>query len=63
MGITEFCVGFVICLIISVIFVIFGCFLNWITDDECGWFMVTILSNVGFGICLTYILYSNGIIK
>lgn len=65
MGIAEFCVGFVICLLIFVASVAFGAFLDWISinDDKFGLFMSILLSSIGFGICLTYILYSDGIIK
>lgn len=63
MGIAELCVGFVVCLVVSIAFVIFGYFINWLSDDEGGWFMSTVLSSIGFGICLTYILYSNGFIQ
>ena len=65
MGITEICVGFVICLIICMVSVILGSVLNWISvnDDSFGLYMSTILSSIGFGICLTYILYNNGLIS
>lgn len=68
MTITQFCVGFVICLAILIVTFLFCAFCAWITSDGCGldileaiWFG-WIFSSVGCGICLTILLVQNGII-
>lgn len=32
------------------------------TDDEIGYFVTLFLTYIGLGICLTYILYMNGMV-
>ena len=61
MGFIEFCVGFVIILLIMIVTGLTG----WITSmndaDSIGFSWI--VSSIGFGICLTVLLYQNGIIK
>lgn len=64
MGLEQFAVGFFITLGIAFCGLLFGFIVSFINDDGrdftffCAWFV----STIGFGICLTYILYVNGII-
>lgn len=64
MGLEQFSVGFLICLVLNVIFWLIAIFINWI-DDDCEGFGYTLMmtfSCVGFGICLTYITYMKGVL-
>lgn len=62
MGIEQFCVGVVICLIVFIMASIFGAVVNFVCDDEFGPFMSFVIACVGFGICITYILYERGVL-
>lgn len=44
---------------------LFSKFIDFIvdfTDDEIGYFVTLFLTCIGLGICLTYILYMNGMV-
>lgn len=64
MGIEQFAVGFLICLVLNVIFWIIAICINWISDDSegVGYALMMMFSCVGFGICLTYISYMKGVL-
>ena len=63
MTFTVFCVGFVICLGLFIVTGLIGWFMSVSSDGDGiaigGW----IFSTFGFAICLTILLYQNGIIK
>lgn len=63
MGLEQFSVGFLICLVLNVIFWIIAICINWISDDEgFGYALMMTFSCVGFEICLTYISYMKGVL-
>ena len=64
MGLEQFAVGFLICLVLNVIFWLISIFINWISDDceGVGYALMMTFSCVGFGICLTYISYMKGVL-
>lgn len=65
MGIEQFAVGLLICLVLNVIFWIIAACINWISDDCEGVgyaLMMMTFSCIGFGICLTYIIYMKGVL-
>ena len=53
MGVSEFCVGVVITLIIIFVTMVIG-FLS--EEESLSW----LVSSIGFGICLTILLFQNG---
>lgn len=55
------CVSFVICLAIVLLTGLWCIFVSDSMDDPFG--IGLIVNGLGFGICLTIILYQNGIIK
>lgn len=57
----SFCVGLIITLLILVITLFIGILLEDNNEDASmyGW----MINGIGFGICLTIILYQNGVIK
>ena len=59
MGIEQFAVGFLICLVLNVIFWIIATCVSWIYNDSegFGYALMMTFSCIGFGICLTYIIY------
>ena len=64
MSFTSICVGFVIIIAIMIITGLMGAFWGWMTEDSDDWgFGAWIVCALGFGICLTILLYQNGIIK
>lgn len=60
MGIEQICVGVVICLVVFIISTIFAAVLNYIYDNDFGYFMSLVIVCVGLGTCITYILYETG---
>lgn len=66
MGLEQFAVGFLICLVTVVCAMLFSIFTNFTTDhmddDGFGYFVTLFLTCIGLGICLTYILYTNGMV-
>lgn len=68
MGFVHICVGFVITLAIMVVTFLFCMFVAWANSDNGGTdlneavFFAWFFSSVGFGICLTILLFQNGVI-
>lgn len=62
MGLEQFCVGVVICLIVFIMAFIVGAVCSFIDDDEFGFFMSFVIVCIGLGICITYILYERGVL-
>lgn len=64
MGLEQFAVGFLICLVINVVFWLIAISINWISDDSegSGYALLMTFACVGFGICLTYIVYTKGVL-
>lgn len=64
MGLEQFAVGFLVCLVIIVIATLIAILMNWLSDDcgGVGYFIMMWFACIGFGICLTYILYQNGVL-
>ena len=64
MGLEQFAVGFLICLVLNVVFWLVSIFMNLISDDceGFGYALMMTFSCVGFGICLAYILYMEGVL-
>lgn len=62
MGLEQFCVGVVMCLIVFIMASIFGAVGTCICDDKFGSFTSFVIVCVGLGICITYILYERGIL-
>ena len=60
MGIEQICVGIVICLVVFIIATILAAVLNFIYDNDFGYFMSLVIVCVGLSICITYILYETG---
>lgn len=61
MNFTMFCVGIVITVVVGVISLVIG-FLFGYGDDDARCELTWIISTIGFGICLTILLYQNGVI-
>lgn len=61
---TTYCVGFCITAAIFVIGFVFSRFIGFSTDADIDEtiFFAWVLSSIGFGVCLTYILFNRGII-
>ena len=64
MGIEQLCVGFVTCILVGAASALFSFLLSFIADEEYEFtlFMAWIITSIGFGISLTYILYMKGIL-
>lgn len=62
MGLEQFCVGVVICLIVFIMEFIVGSVCSFICDDEFGFLMSLVFVCIGLGICITYILYERGVL-
>lgn len=63
MGIEQFAVGFLVCLVVCILGTISAMLYNFIMDDDAfGWFISMIFACIGLGICLTYIGYMKGVI-
>ena len=60
----HFCVGIVILIVILAATILFGAFLGWISDDgmEFGMYLAWLFSSVGFAVCLSMLLFQNGVI-
>lgn len=61
---TTYCVAFCIIVAIMVISFVFSWLIGITTNDDIdeNIFFAWVLSSIGFGICLTYILVNRGII-
>lgn len=68
MGFVHICVAFVITLAIMVVTFLYCMFVDWVSSGNGGTdldgvaFFAWFLSSVGFGICLTILLFQNGVI-
>ena len=63
---TQFCVGLVITVLIGIVAFLISlifCAMFHTDRDEQIYFGGWLVSSIGFGICLTILLYQNGIIK
>lgn len=59
----SICVGIVITTVMLLAIYLLAMFLTWPTDDgEVTIYFSYALSTIGFGICLTILLYKNGIL-
>jgi len=66
MTFTQFCVGLVITVLVFVVAFLIGlifCEMFHYDRDEQFYFGAWLVSSIGFGICLTMLLYQNGVIK
>lgn len=61
---TTCCVAFCIIVAILVIGFVFSWLVSFINDDDIdeSIYFAWVLSSIGFGVCLTYILFNRGII-
>ena len=57
----KFCVGLVICILAHLSSGTVGVFSS--DNKEDGYIISWIVSTIGFGVCLTILLYQNGVIK
>lgn len=66
MGLEQFLVGLLICLVMAIVGSLLSLYMNWITNEDSidglGFWLMMILMSVGFGICLTYIGYMKGVL-
>ena len=65
MGLEQIAMAFFISSIMMIYAFLFSKFIDFIvdfTDDEIGYFVTLFLTCIGLGICLTYILYMNGLV-
>lgn len=64
MRIEQLCVGFVICILVGAASALFSFLFQFMTDEdyEFAFVMAWLITSIGFGICLTYILYTKGLI-
>lgn len=60
---TQTCVGIVLSFFICMATFLIGKVVGWIGDEDFGIFFSWFISSIGFGVCLTMILYQNGIIR
>lgn len=63
MGLEQIAVAFFISSLLMICAFLFSKFIDFIvdfTDDEIGYFATLFLTCISLGICLTYILYMNG---
>ena len=64
MGFVQFCVGAIISILLYLASGMVGVLFSWNkNDDEAVYMIAWIISTIGFGVCLTMLLYQNGIIK
>ena len=66
MAFTQFCVGLVITILVGVAVFVMSlilCGMFHYDRDEQIYFGGWLVSTIGFGVCLTILLYQNGIIK
>ena len=63
MTFTSMCVGAVIIIAILIITGLIGAFSEWLDYNDEFTFLAWIICAIGFGVCLTILLYQNGIIK
>lgn len=64
MSVIHICVGFCVILAILIVSILIGLFLAWISDDYDGLslFIAWFICAIGFGMCLTTLLFQNGVI-
>lgn len=62
MGFEQIAVAFFISSLLMLCAFLFSKFIDFIGDDEFGYFATLLLTCIGLGICLTYILYMNGMV-
>lgn len=65
MGLEQIAMVFFISSLLMICAFLFSKFIDFIvdfTDDEIGYFVTLFLTCIGLGICLTYILYMNGMV-
>lgn len=65
MGLEQIAVAFFISSLLMLCAFLFSKFIDFVvdfTDDEIGYFVTLFLACVGLGLCLTYILYMNGMV-
>ena len=65
MGLEQIAMAFFISSLLMICAFLFSKFIDFIvdfTDDEIGYFVTLCLTCIGLGICLTYILYMNGLV-
>lgn len=59
----SICVGIVITIVLLVVIYLFAMFMEWLTDDsDFAVYFSYMVSTIGFGICLTILLYRSGIL-
>ena len=64
MSATQILVTFAIIIFIVIGSGVLGFFFGWmLDDDDMTTFIPWMLTSIGFGICLTIVLYQNGIFK
>ena len=57
MGLEQIAVAFFISSLLMLCAFLFSKFIDFIGDDEIGYFATLLLTCIGLGLCLTYILY------
>lgn len=62
MGLEQIAMTFFISSIMMICAFLFSKFIDFIGDDGFGYFATLLLTCIGLGICLTYILYMNGMV-
>lgn len=63
MTFTQLCVGLVITVLILAADLAISRIIGWMEDDEDVWlFYATFFACIGFGVCLTMLLYQNHIL-
>lgn len=61
MTFSSFCVGCIIIIIIAAVTFLLDRILSFDTNDS--GFYSWLINSIGFGVCLTILLYQNGVIK
>ncbi|OUQ31081.1 hypothetical protein [Massilimicrobiota sp. An134] len=62
MGLEQIAVAFFISSLLMLCAFLFSKFIDFIGDDEIGYFATLLITCIGLGLCLTYILYMNGMV-
>lgn len=63
MTFTQLCVGLVITVLVSAGIFALSSFIGWVSDDtDFGIWMAAMFGCIGFGVCLTMLLYQNHIL-
>lgn len=63
MIITQILVGFAVCIFVLIVSRIIGAILSYKADTDDPLSGPFLLSGIGFGICLTIVLYQNGVFR